>query len=164
MASSLICLLLVLAYQSPRDTIRQHYDAAEAQRRAGNLAAAETEYTAILAEAYAKLGKVYSAQKDFKTAIAALEAAAAYDQDSDEVLLDLAIAYFNLEQFDKSLVPLTKARTRNPGNAGVHQMMGKSYFMLGELRKASDELHAALKLTPDDYDVSYTLGLVYLKQ
>ena len=165
MASSFICLLLlVLAFQSPRDTIRQHYESAEAQRRAGNLAAAETEYAAILAEGYAKLGKVYSAQKEYKSAITALEAAAAYDPYAEDVLIDLAIAYFNSEQFEKALVPLSKARTRNPQSAGAHHMTGKSYFMLGELRKSAEELQAALKLTPDDYDVSYTLGLVYLKQ
>ena len=165
MASSLICLLLlVLTLQSPRDTIRQHYEAAEARRRAGNLAAAETEYAAILAEGYAKLGRVYSAQREYKGAITALEAAAAYGPDAEDVLVDLAIAYFNSEQFDKALVPLSKARTRNPQNAGAHHMLGKSYFMLGELRKSAEELRAALKLTPNDYDVSYTLGLVYLKQ
>ncbi len=131
---------------------------------AGNPAAAETEYTAILAEAYSKLGRVYLAQKEYKNAITALEAAAAYIKDDDGILVDLAIAYFNSEQFDKALVPLNKARARNPQNAGAHHMTGKSYFMLGELRKAAEELQAALKLTPNDYDVLYTLGLVYLKQ
>ena len=163
-SSFVVLLLLILTLQSPRDTIRQHYEAAEAQRRAGNPAAAEIEYTAILAEAYGKLGRVYSAQKDFKNAITALEAAAAYSPDDDGILVDLAIAYFNSEQFDKALVALTKALARNPQNAGAHHMAGKSYFMLGELRKSAEELQAALKLTPNDYDVSYTLGLVYLKQ
>jgi tetratricopeptide (TPR) repeat protein len=165
MASSFVCLLLlVLAFQSPRDAIRQHYETAEAQRRAGNLAAAETEYAAILSEGYSKLGKVYSAQKDYKNAITALEAASAYGPNGDDVLLDLAIAYFNLEQFDKALTALIKIRTHNPQNAGAHHMIGKCYFMLGELHKSAEELQAALKLTPNDYDVSYTLGLVYLKQ
>jgi tetratricopeptide (TPR) repeat protein len=159
------CLLLVvLAFQSSRDTIRQHYEAAEARRSAGNLAAAETEYAAILAEGYAKLGKVYAAEKQYKNAITALEAAAIYDPTSEDVLLDLAIAYFNSEQFEKALVPLNKARTRDPRNAGALHMIGKSYFMLGQLRKSAEALQAALKLTPNDYDVCYTLGLVYLKQ
>lgn len=165
MYSSFLCLLLViLPFQSPRDTIRQHYEAAEAQRRAGNIAAAETEYTAILAEAYGKLGRVYSAQKDYKNATTALEAAAAYSPDDDGVLVDLAISYFNSEQFKKALGPLTKVLARNSQNAGAHHMTGKSYLMLGELSKSAEELQAALKLTPSDYDVSYTLSLVYLKQ
>jgi tetratricopeptide (TPR) repeat protein len=165
MTSSFACLLLLaLVSQAPRDTIRQHYEAAEAQRRAGNFPAAEKEYTAILAEGYGKLGKTYSAQKAYKNAITALEAAALYAPNSEEVLLDLAIAYFNSEQFGKALVPLKEALARNSQNAGAHHMMGKTYFMLGELPKSADELLAALKLVPNDYDVSYTLGLVYLKQ
>jgi tetratricopeptide (TPR) repeat protein len=165
MTSSFVCLLLLaLLFQSPRDTIRQHYEAAEAHRRAGNFTAAENEYAAILAEGYGKLGKTYSAQKAYKNAITALEAAASYAPNSEEVLIDLAIAYFNAQQFGKALVPLNKALTSNSQNAGAHHMMGKTYFMLGELRKSADELLAALKLVPNDYDVSYTLGLVYLKQ
>ena len=48
-------LLLVFVFQSPQDFIRQHSEAAEALRRAGNLAAAEKEYRAVLAEGYAQL-------------------------------------------------------------------------------------------------------------
>jgi tetratricopeptide (TPR) repeat protein len=165
MASSFVCLLLlVVVLQSPRDTIRQHYEAAEAQRRAGNLAAVEKEYAAILAEGHARLGKVYAAQKSYKNAITSLEAASSYSPDSQEVLLDLAIAYFNAEQFQQALAPLGKALTRDPQNAGAHHMLGKTYFMLGDLRRSADELLTALKLAPNDHDVSYTLGLVYLKQ
>lgn len=165
MSSSFVgLLLLIVLFQSPRDTIRQHYETAEAQRSAGNPVAAEAEYSAILAEAYGKLGRVYSAQKEYKNAITALEAAALYGPNDEGILIDLAIAYFDSEQFDKALIPLIKARARNPESAGAHHMLGKSYFMLGELRKSAEELQAALKLKPDDYDVSYTLGLVYLKQ
>ena len=48
-------LLLLSVFQSPQDTLRQHYEAAEAQRLAGNLGAAEAEYSAILAEGYGRL-------------------------------------------------------------------------------------------------------------
>lgn len=165
MSSSFFCLvLLALVSQAPRDTIRQHYEAAEAHRRAGNFTSAENEYAAILAEGYGKLGKTYSAQKAYKNAISALEAATSYAPDSEDVLIDLAIAYFNAEQFDKALIPLNKALTSNSRNAAAHHMMGKTCFMLGDFRKSTDELQAALKLAPNDYDVSYTLGLVYLKQ
>jgi tetratricopeptide (TPR) repeat protein len=157
-------LLLVLTSQSPSDTIRHHYEAAESKRRAGNLVAAETEYAAILGESYERLGKIYTAQKAHKEAIAALEAAAVYASDPQDVLLDLAIAYFNAEQFEKAVPPLAKALARDPKNAGAHHMMGKTYFMLGELRKSVDELELALRITPNDYDASYTLGLAYLKQ
>ena len=43
-------------------------------------------------------------------------------------------------------------------------MLGKTYFMLGDFEQANAALQQALKLAPNDYDVSYTLGLAYLKQ
>src|SRR5262249_40714855 len=157
-------LLFLSGFQSTSDTIRHHYETAEAHRRGGNLGAAEAEFSAILGEAYAKLGKIYSAEKDYKNAITALEAAAANSPDNQEVLVDLSIAYFNVEQFEKALAPLGKALARNPQNVGALHMIGKTHFMMGELQKSADELQAALKLAPNDYDVSYTLGLVFLKQ
>jgi tetratricopeptide (TPR) repeat protein len=43
-------------------------------------------------------------------------------------------------------------------------MLGKTHFMLGNFGKATAELEQALKLSPNDYDVAYTLGLAYLKE
>jgi len=157
-------LLLLSVFQSPQDSLRQHSEAADAQRRAGNLAAAEREYTALLAEGYGKLGKVYSAEKNYQQAISALESAIGYQPDSQEVLIDLAIAYFDAEQFEKALKPLGKVLSDNPQSAGAHHMLGKTYFMLGDFARSTAELQTALKITPKDYDVAYTLALAYLKQ
>ncbi|MDX6303181.1 MAG: hypothetical protein QOI77_150 [Blastocatellia bacterium] len=157
-------LLLVFVFQSPQDGLRRHSEAAEAQRRAGNSVLAEKEYTAVLAEGYGKLGKIYAAEKKYQQAISSLESAILYQPDSQEVLIDLAIAQFDAEQYEKALKPLTKALSMNAQNAGAHQMLGKSYFMLGDFPKSESELEAALKITPKDYDISYTLSLAYLKQ
>src|SRR5215471_11947529 len=157
-------LLLLVAFQSPQDKLRQHYEAAQTLSRAGHPAEAEAEYTVVLGEAYGKLGRIYSAQKQFSEAVAALEDAARYQPDSDEVLIDLAIAYFDAEQFDKAFQPLLKLLKRNPQNATAHHLLGKSCFMLGQFEKAASELQTALKLAPNDYDVAYTLALAYLKQ
>src|SRR4030081_2061911 len=121
-------LLLPLVFQSPQDKLKQHYEAAEAQARAGNFAGAETEYTAILAEGYRAVGRVYSAQQKHKQAIAAIEAAALYQPASDETLSDLAITYFEAGLFDKALQPLKQAVGVNPKNPTAHAMLGKTYF------------------------------------
>ena len=157
-------LLLLFVFQSPQEALRQHSEAAEAQRRAGNFAVAEKEYTAVLAEGYGKLGKVYSAEKKYEQAITALQSATAYRSDSQEVLIDLAIAYFDAEQYEKTLEPLGRALSANPQSAGAHHMLGKSYFMLGNFVKSTAELQTALRITPNDYDIAYTLGLAHLKQ
>jgi len=163
--STLVSLLLLFfVFQSPQDVLRQHSEAAEAQRRAGNSVQAEKEYRAVLAEGYGKLGKIYSAEKKYSEAIPVLESATLYQPDSQEALVDLAIAYFDAEQYQKALAPLNKALSINSQAVSAHQMLGKSYFMLGDFQKSASELQTALKITPKDYDVSYTLGLAYLKQ
>src|SRR5215467_1420210 len=102
LASCFLPIILLLA-PLQQDGLQQRFQAAEANRRAGKLAAAEAEYVAILFEAYRKLGRIYSAEKDYKQATAALESAVQYKADSEEALLDLAISYFNAEQYDKAI-------------------------------------------------------------
>jgi len=159
-----LSLLILVFFQSPQDRVQKSLQAAEIQRRAGDLAGAEREYKAVLAEGYGKLGKIYAAEKKYQPAIGALESARLYGADSEEVLIDLAIAYFDAEQYDKALSTSDKASGANPRSASAHHMLGKSYFMLGDFDKAVTELQAALKITPDDHDIAYTLGLAYLKQ
>jgi len=150
--------------QIPRDYFQLHYEKAEALRRSGNLDGAEAEFKAILAEAYSKLGEAASIQANYAEAVNALEAAAAYRGESSEALVDLAIAYFHNEQYDKALGPLNKAIARNPNDASAHHMLGKTLFMLGDFEKATAELQIVLDKNPRDYDVEYTLGLAYLKR
>jgi len=157
-------LSLLIAIPNYQDSIRQHYEAAEAHRRAGDLAAAEAEFTAILAEGYGRLGKIHLARKAYEKAVTALEAAALYRPDSEEVLIDLSIAYFDAGRNEKAFEPLNKLLARNPKSVGAHHMLGKTWFIRGEFAKATAELETALKLAPRDYDVAYTLGLAYLKQ
>jgi tetratricopeptide (TPR) repeat protein len=157
-------LLLLFFFQTPQSTIRRHYEAAEAARRAGNAAAAEAEYDAVLAEGYARLGKIYSAEKRYPEAVEALEAASRYAPDSPDTLVALSIAYFDAGLYSQALDSAARAAARDPQSAGARHMAGKSYFMLGQFPKSVAELEAALKLSPGDYDVEYTLGLAHLKQ
>src|SRR6185503_11734766 len=164
LAIFLSALLLLIPFQTPGDSLRKHYEVAEAYRRAGNLTAAEAEYIAILKVAYPALGRSYTAQSNYGGAVAALEAAAADGTDSPQSLVELAIAYFNAGQYEKAAEPLHRALARDPGSAPAHHMMGKTHFMMGAYEEAERELEAVLALTPNDQDVAYTLGLAYLKQ
>jgi tetratricopeptide (TPR) repeat protein len=166
MHSSFTLVLLAVLFipvQSPRDSIREYYEAAEAQHRAGNLLGAEAQFKLIVGEAQQRLGKTYSLQQNYPAAVEALEAARSSHLESSEFLVDLAIAYFYAGQYRKAIEPLTKVVAKEPANVAAHQMLGKTNFMIGEFEKARQELEAAFKLNPDDYDVAYTLGLSYLK-
>ena len=165
LASTVLSLVLLgLISQSSQDKLRRYYEAAEAQRSAGNLTAAENEFESILAEGYQRLAKICSARKGYREAVNAAEAAATYRPESEEVLLDLGIAYFEAQEFKKALEPLHRILARNAESAGAHHMAGKTYFMLRDAAKAATELEIALKLAPDNSDIAYTLGLAYLRE
>jgi tetratricopeptide (TPR) repeat protein len=167
MYSGVACLLLfvsLLPVQGPRDFFQLHYEKAEALRSRGNLVGAEAEYAAILGEAYRQLGRVRSAQGNYDAAVSMLESALPYQPESDDVLIDLAIAYFRAAKYEKALMILNKAVAQRPRNVAGHHMLGKTHFMLGNFQRATAELETALTLSPDDYDVTYTLGLAYLKE
>jgi tetratricopeptide (TPR) repeat protein len=164
LSSTVVPLILaLLIWQSPQDSIRRHYEAAEALRLAGNSAAAETEYTAILTEGYERLGEVYLVQERHQEAIEILESALEYRPNSPALLINLAIANFGLEKYDKAADAARRALVLDSQSSGAHQMLGKSYFMLGELGKSVSELETAAKFTPNDVDVVYTLGIAYLR-
>jgi tetratricopeptide (TPR) repeat protein len=157
------CLLFLFVGQTPQDSIRQHYEKAETQRIAGNLVAAEAEYAAILGEGYERLGEIYLTLEDNNLAIPVLEAAVTYQPKAAAPLVDLAIAYYGSQQYSKALMPARKALTIDSNNPGAHQMLGKTFFMLGDVDKSIAELEIATKLTPSDVDVAYTLGIAYLR-
>ena len=62
--------------------------------------------SAILAEGYGRLGKIYLAQKAYEKAVTALEAAALARPRAPETSIDLAIAYFEAGQYEKASEPL----------------------------------------------------------
>ena len=162
--ASISLLLSIFFFQSQGDLFRKHYEAANAAHRAGNYAAAEAEFKAILGEAYERLGKIYSAQGKYQSSIAAFESANATRSGSPDALIDLAIAYFHASQYPKAIDPLQRVIAANAQNSIAHHMLGKTWFMMGEFEKATRELQEALRLTPNDYDAEYTLGLCFLKR
>ena len=161
--SIVVLSFLFVVWQSPRDTIRRHYEAAEAERVAGNPAAAEREYTAILAEGYARMGEVSLGLDEPGRAIPALEAANEYGPTSPAPLVNLAIAYFDAGRYELAVDLAQRALLLEPENSGAQQMLGKSYFMLGDMGKSISALETAARLSPDDVDVLYTLGIAYLR-
>src|SRR5215203_3792600 len=162
--ASLSLLLSIFFFQSQGDLFRKHYEAANSYHRAGDFAAAEGEFKIILAEAYHRLGKIYLAQNNFQPSVTALETASVARPASTDVLVDLAIAYFHTAQYPKAIEPLQRAIAAGARNPAAHHMLGKTYFMMGEFDKAGRELQETLKLTPNDYDAEYTLGLSFLKR
>ncbi len=157
-------VLFWIPFQSPQEQFRQRFESAEAQRVAGKLDKAESEYVSIIADGYHKLGRTYSAQGNHTAAANALTAAVAHRPNFPDALVDLSIALFNSGQFKEALVRADSAVNSNPKNPAAYHMRGKCYFMLNEFDKSATDLQTALQLKPKDYDVAYTLTLAHLKR
>src|SRR5215475_1598739 len=108
---SLMFPLAALSFAPPffQDTIKQHYEAAEAHKRAGNLAGAEAEFAAILAEGYGKLGKIYLAQQQYEKASEPLRRALARNPESAAARHMLGKTHFMRGEFDKAAAELEMA-------------------------------------------------------
>ena len=97
-------------------------------------------------------------------ALEAAQAAANYQSQDSELLIELAMAYLEAAQFDKALDPLLRAARLQPNDADVHRTLGKTYFALGDYERSASALEAAVKLDPKDFNSSFTLAIAYLQQ
>jgi len=102
-------LISVFIFQADADLFRRHYEAGQSYQRAGNFAAAETEYKFVLAESYLRLGRVYQAEGKYQLAADALKTATSMRTASNDGLVDLSIAYFHIGEFSKAIEPLQRA-------------------------------------------------------
>jgi tetratricopeptide (TPR) repeat protein len=158
-------LLLPPSFNSAQGpTLAQRYEAAQELARTGKLAEAETELKALLAEEYRRLTKISAALMNRERALEAAEAAANYQSQDSDLLIELAMTYLEAAQFDKALDPLLRAARLQPNNADVHRTLGKTYFALGDYEKAASALEAAVKLDPKDFNTTFTLAIAYLQQ
>jgi tetratricopeptide (TPR) repeat protein len=157
-------LFLTLAFQASDDSILKNYKIAQELHNAGKREEAETKFKIALAEAYGRLGKILLAEDNYYKAVNAFERAVAKDAVSGPILIDQATAYFHIQQYQKAIDPLRKVIAANSHGPLPHQLLGKVYFMLRQFDQAAGELEIALKYTPADLDISYTLALTRLKQ
>jgi tetratricopeptide (TPR) repeat protein len=165
--SSIILALLLLPFSfnpsQDTTTLSQRYEAVQELVRSGKFPEAEREYKAILAEQYRKLRRIYTALNDRERAIEAGEAAANYQPDNSDLLIELATLYLEAAQFDKALAPLSKAVQLKP-DAEVQKLLGKTYFAAGDYEKSAAALTLAVTIDPNDFNTTFTLAIAYLQQ
>jgi Flp pilus assembly protein TadD len=97
-------------------------------------------------------------------ALEAAEAAANYQSQDSDLLIDLAMAYLKAAQYNKALDPLLKAARLQPNNVDVQRTLGQTYFALGDYEKSAIALEEAVKLAPNDFNTSFTLAITYPQQ
>ncbi len=98
------------------------------------------------------------------TAIDALLEEAAANPDDVDVLLALADAYYAAEDYTASGTWFDKVLAVDPGNEEARLARGAVHFNLGEFEQAKRVWLAFAAAHPDDQEVHYDLGFLYLNE
>jgi tetratricopeptide (TPR) repeat protein len=78
---------------------------------------------------------------------------------SAEGYLDLSLKYYNIENYDKTILAAKKALEINKNLAGAYNNIGIGYFKLKDYEKAYEAYNNAIRISPD-----YTLAQNNLKE
>jgi len=111
------------------------------------------------AEKLTELGTTYSQHGDLEAALKPLRRAAELAPQSPQMQYNLALAYYQLNQFEQARAPLATALQRWPDLFQLNALYGAVLMKLGEDTPAYQALHHAHQLNPQD---SPTSDLLYI--
>jgi len=110
------------------------------------------------AEKLTELGTIYGQHGDFEAALKPLRRAAELAPQSPQMQYNLALTYYQLNQFEQARVPLANSLQRWPDLFQLNALYGAVLAKLGEELPAYQSLRRAHELNPQD---SATSDLLY---
>jgi protein O-GlcNAc transferase len=108
------------------------------------------------------LGTLYAQHRDLEAALKPFRRAAELEPQSPQMQYNLALAYFQLNQFEQARLCLAKVMERWPDLFQLNALYGAVLLKLGEAVPAYKTLHHAQQLNPQDpgtTDLLYQLTL-----
>jgi Flp pilus assembly protein TadD len=111
------------------------------------------------AEKLTSLGTLYGQHGDPEAALKPLRRAAELAPDSPQMQYNLALTYYQLNQFEQARAPLATSIKRWPDLFQLNALYGTVLLKLGEYLPAYQALHHAYQLNPQD---SRTGDLLYM--
>src|SRR5205823_2773586 len=90
--------------------------------------------------------------------------AAKWDSQLEGVALNWGFALFKAEQFKDAIPPLKSALASDPASVEAKQLLGLSYFTVGDYAEATPLLTDAASRKPKDTGLYFTLALSLAKQ
>jgi tetratricopeptide (TPR) repeat protein len=111
------------------------------------------------------LGTIYGQHGDLEAALKPFRRAAELEPQSPQMQYNLALTYYQLNQFEQARPPLAKAIQRWPDLFQLNALYGAVLLKLGEEVAAYQALHHAQQLNPEDpgttdllYKITLTLA------
>jgi tetratricopeptide (TPR) repeat protein len=113
-------------------------------------------------EAYNELGLSYLALKRNSDAVLAFQKAIQLKPNGAELQYNLASAYFEMGQYEKSKTSVNASLRLNPDDVDVINLLGDIHFRLKEYPQAIAQFQKSTRLKPSSY-ANNELGLIYLE-
>jgi tetratricopeptide (TPR) repeat protein len=116
------------------------------------------------AEAHNFLGIAYASQGRLDEAIKEYQTAITIKPEYAEVHNNLGIAYANQGRLDEAIKEYQAALKISSNNVETHNNLGLAYETRGRINEAIKEYQAAIKIKPDYVEPHNNLGIVYANQ
>jgi tetratricopeptide (TPR) repeat protein len=165
-----VCLLAApVAGQNDQSRIARHAQAAQQAQREGDFATAIREFTALsrllpeVAEVHSNLGVAYYFHKQRREALAAFEKALRLKPDLTSALIFSGIANYELSRTARAIKSLERAVELSPADPLAQTWLAHSYAAQARFREAAERFLIASERSPNDVDIWYGLGRVYLE-
>lgn len=165
-----VCTLAApVAGQDDQGRIARHAQAAQQAQREGDFATAIREFTTLslllpeVAEVHSNLGVAYYFHKRRREALAAFEKALRLKPDLTSALIFSGIANYELSRPAQAIESLERAVELNPADPLAQIWLAHSYAAQSRFREAAERFLIASERSPNDVDIWYGLGRVYLE-
>lgn len=149
--------------------VMQLYSEAKAAEQSGDMAGAISKYNSILAlsrhigPAYNNLGALYLRQHEYPKAIAILKQGLEVDHSMYSATVLLGIAYYEAGEYGEARQRLEAAVRANPKDNNAEFYLAKDLIKLRDFRPAAMHLQELTKREPNDQEIWYMLGNVYIQ-
>lgn len=117
--------------------------------------------TSTFAMAYMNRGDAYAGKKNYQKALSDYKAAEELIPDMPDVNIRRGRMYARLEDYDKAIAEYEAARRLDPRNLISLDLMGKAYYMAGNLEKAEEVYKRYMVEDPKDQMPHSNMSLIY---
>ena len=142
--------------------LRQLYESGQQALRQDRLEEAEKLFDQVLAQSYARRGRLYCLAGRYSEAVADLEEAKKLEPQNHDVESQLGFAYLGKQQYAAAAKNLLPALLAAPGDPETLVALGEAEAAQGNLQEARTYLERAVKNDPLDHLSAYQLATVLL--
>jgi tetratricopeptide (TPR) repeat protein len=115
------------------------------------------------AQEFFEAGNGHAQAGEFEEAVAAYQAALELEPDHVSAMINLGVAYYNLQQLDQAIAEYQKALRVAPEDEAIHSNLAAAYVQQGKLEEALAAYTRALELEPTLSQAHFGLGVVYMQ-